>query len=148
MIDVAKLRTDFSMFGVINAIFSCSITCDGRSQWPRGLRCGSAAALLLGLWVRIQPAAWMSVSCECCQCQADHSSKGVLPSVVCLKSVIAKPRKMRRPRPPRGCRDIGKKKLTTLVLFSVGLIQLSEIMCSLFKPIWTSETVNCFLGVR
>ena len=36
-----------------------------RSQWPRGLRRGSAAARLLGLWVRIPPGSWMSVSCEC-----------------------------------------------------------------------------------
>jgi hypothetical protein len=28
---------------------------------------------------------------------------------VCLMCVIVKPRKMRRPRPPRGCRAIGKK---------------------------------------
>jgi hypothetical protein len=42
--------------------------------------------------------------------RAGHSSKGVLPSVVCLKCVIAKPRTMRRPRPPRGCRAIGRKK--------------------------------------
>ena len=27
---------------------------------------GSAAARLLGLWLRIPPGAWMSVSCECC----------------------------------------------------------------------------------
>jgi hypothetical protein len=33
----------------------------------------------------------------------------VLPSVVCL-SVIVKPRKMRRPKPARGCRAIEKKK--------------------------------------
>ena len=40
-----------------------------RSQWPRGLRRGSAAARLLGLWVRIQPGAWMSVCCvTCCLC--------------------------------------------------------------------------------
>jgi hypothetical protein len=38
----------------------------GRSQWPCGLRRWSAAARLLGLWVRIPPGAWMSVSCECC----------------------------------------------------------------------------------
>jgi hypothetical protein len=37
-----------------------------RFQWPRGLRRGSAAARLLGLWVRIPPRAWMNVSCECC----------------------------------------------------------------------------------
>jgi hypothetical protein len=37
-----------------------------RSQWPCGLRRGSAAARLLGLWVRIPTGAWMSVCCECC----------------------------------------------------------------------------------
>ena len=37
-----------------------------RSQWPRGLRRGSAAARLLRLWVRIPPGAWMFVCCECC----------------------------------------------------------------------------------
>ena len=37
-----------------------------RSQWPRGLRCGSATARLLRLWVRIQPWAWMSVCYEFC----------------------------------------------------------------------------------
>jgi hypothetical protein len=37
-----------------------------RFQWPRGLRCVSAAARLLGLWVRIPPEAWMSVSSEYC----------------------------------------------------------------------------------
>ena len=37
-----------------------------RSQWPRGLRCGSAAARLLGMWVRIPPGARMFISCECC----------------------------------------------------------------------------------
>jgi hypothetical protein len=31
------------------------------SQWPCGLRRGSAAALLLGLWVRISPGAWIFV---------------------------------------------------------------------------------------
>jgi hypothetical protein len=40
--------------------------CSWRFQWPRGLRCGSAAARLLRLWVRITPGAWMSFSCECC----------------------------------------------------------------------------------
>jgi hypothetical protein len=68
-----------------------------RSQWLRGLRRGSAAAQLLGLWVRIHPGAWMSVSCECHVLSgsgvcggAGHSSRGALPSVVCL-SVIVNP---------------------------------------------------------
>ena len=37
-----------------------------RSQWPRCLRRSSAAARLLGLWVRIPPGAWISVCCKCC----------------------------------------------------------------------------------
>ena len=36
-----------------------------RILWPRGLGRMSAAARFLGLWVRIPPGAWMSVSCEC-----------------------------------------------------------------------------------
>ena len=36
-----------------------------RSQWPRGLRRRSAAARLLGLWVRIPPGAWIFVCYEC-----------------------------------------------------------------------------------
>ena len=38
----------------------------GQSQWPRGLRCRSAAVRLLRSWVRIPPAAWKFVCCECC----------------------------------------------------------------------------------
>ena len=34
------------------------------SQWPRTLRHRSAAARLLGLWVRIPPRAWMFVCCD------------------------------------------------------------------------------------
>jgi hypothetical protein len=39
---------------------------DGRSRWSRCLRRGSAAALLLGLWVRNTLGARMPVCCECC----------------------------------------------------------------------------------
>jgi hypothetical protein len=35
-----------------------------RSQWPWRLRRGSAAAHLFGLWFRIPPEVWMSVSCK------------------------------------------------------------------------------------
>ena len=59
-----------------------------RSRWPSGLRRGSAATRLLGLRVRIQLGAWMSVSCVCClMCRYrlvrrnGHSSRGVLLSV-------------------------------------------------------------------
>jgi hypothetical protein len=79
-----------------------------RSHWPCGLRRWSAAAHLLGLWVRNPPGASMSVSCECCVLRrAGTSSRGVLPNVVCLKCVIVKSRKLRWLRHPRGCRAIG-----------------------------------------
>jgi hypothetical protein len=42
----------------------------GRSQWPRGLRRGSAVFRLLGLWVRIPPGGHgclSPVSVVCCQ---------------------------------------------------------------------------------
>jgi hypothetical protein len=39
---------------------------ESRSRWLHDLTRRSEAARLLGLWVRIPPGAWMSVSCECC----------------------------------------------------------------------------------
>jgi len=68
-----------------------------RSRWPRGLRRGSAAVSLLALWVRI-PLGGTDVCLLWVLCvvrqrslrQADHSSRGVLPTVVGL-SVIVKP---------------------------------------------------------
>ena len=58
-------------------------------QWPSFLRKGSGAARLPGLRAQIPPTAWMSVACVVgCQAEkslrrADHSSRGVLPTVVC-----------------------------------------------------------------
>jgi hypothetical protein len=49
-----------------------------RSQWPRGLRRGSTAARLLGLWVRIPPRARMSVCCECCVLSGRGLCDGVI----------------------------------------------------------------------
>ena len=46
-------------------LFTSYITV-GTSQWPSGLKRGSAAARLLGLRVRIPPWAWMFMCCECC----------------------------------------------------------------------------------
>jgi hypothetical protein len=37
-----------------------------RSQWPRGVSCGSTAVRLLGLWFGIPSGAQKSVCCECC----------------------------------------------------------------------------------
>jgi hypothetical protein len=58
------------------------------SQWPRGLRHGSAATRLLRLWARIPQGSWMFGCCECCELsgrglrRADNSSRVVLQTVV------------------------------------------------------------------
>jgi hypothetical protein len=44
-------------------VFIINNSPQGRSQWPRGVRCRSAAERMLGSWVRIPPGAWMFVSC-------------------------------------------------------------------------------------
>ena len=82
-----------------------SLSLRRRFQRPPCLRRGYAAARLVGLWVRIPSAAWMCVSIECCVLLgrgslrwADHSPRGVLPSVVCL-SVIVRPRQWGSPDP-------------------------------------------------
>jgi len=46
------------------------------SHGLRGLRRGSAAARLLGLWVRIPLGSWMPVSCECCVLPGEVSGLG------------------------------------------------------------------------
>jgi len=86
-----------------------------RFHSPRGLRRWSVAARLLGLWVRIPPGAWMSVSCQCCVLSSSglcveliyYSSRGVLPSVVC-RSVIVKLRKWESPGPLGGGGPVGQ----------------------------------------
>jgi hypothetical protein len=51
-----KYRDNFNQVVYVNC----------RSQWPRGVRNGSAVTYVLGSWFRILPGAWMSVCCECC----------------------------------------------------------------------------------
>ena len=78
---------------------------DRRSQWPSGLRRGSAADRFLGLRDRITPEAWLAV---CWKCSVFFSAKGRSPVqrsptnygvLVC----VLKTSRMRRPWPALGC---------------------------------------------
>jgi hypothetical protein len=72
---------------------------------PRSIRRGCATARLLAGNVGSYLAGGVDVCCECCVLslgRADHSSRGVLTSVVCPVSVIAKPRKWRGHDPESG----------------------------------------------
>jgi hypothetical protein len=80
----------------------------GRSQWPRGLMRWPSAERLLGSWIRIPPGAWnvrlLWVLCVVryrSLLRTDHSSRGVLLSVVCLNECDHVTSKM-RPKLTRG----------------------------------------------
>jgi hypothetical protein len=84
---------------------------------PRGLRRGSAAASLLGLWVRNPPVAWMPVSCECCMLSDRSLCVGLITRpeesyrMWCVYKVWSRNlHKWGGLGPPRGCRAIGGKK--------------------------------------
>ena len=71
-----------------------------RSQSSPGLRCGSAAARLLGLWVWTLPAAWMSVCCKYFVLSGRALCDGLIThpkdfdGICCVEEcVIVKPRK-------------------------------------------------------
>jgi hypothetical protein len=88
---------------------------NGRSRWLRCLGRRSSAARLLRLWVRIPPAAWKFVCCDCC----------VLSGRSLWDELITRPEKyyrmlsvvvcdletswMRRPWPTGSCRDKNKQ---------------------------------------
>jgi len=86
-----------------------------RSQRSRGLRRGSTAARLLGLWVRIPPGAWMSVCVKCCVL----SGRGLCDELItrpeksyrlcCVDVCDLETSTMRRPWPALGRRATGKK---------------------------------------
>jgi hypothetical protein len=96
-------------------IFVYGEEAESRSQWPRGLRRGFTAARLLGLWIRIsrlRHGCLSLVSVVCRQVEVSATSWSLVQRSptdcgVSKKCVIVKLRKMRRPRPPRGCRAIG-----------------------------------------
>jgi hypothetical protein len=90
----------------------------GRSQKPRGLRRGSAAARLLGLWIRISLRAWMSwLSWVLLIFRYNTYTRpeGVLPSVVCQTECDREASIMRRPWPTRGCCAMEKKNREIVV---------------------------------
>jgi hypothetical protein len=80
-----------------------------RSQWPRSLRRGSAAASLLGLWFRNTPGAWISV----CRVYCVSSGSGLCDELItrpaesyrlwCVVVCDLETSWMWRPYPTEGC---------------------------------------------
>jgi hypothetical protein len=88
-----------------------------RSRWPHRLRRGSAAACLLGLWVRIPPAEWMSVSCECCVLSGRGLCVGLITRpeesyrLWCVSECDRQASIMRRPWPTGAVAPLQKKRI-------------------------------------
>ena len=86
-----------------------------RSQWPRSLRCRSAAAHLLRSWFQIPPRAWMFVCWDCCVL----SGRGLCDELItrpeesyrpwCVVVCDLETSRMRRPWPTGGCSATEKK---------------------------------------
>ena len=110
---ILKLKIKHIYLCVVSQIVQAIITFVCRSQWPRGLRRGSATARLLRSWVRIQPGAWMSVCCECCVLSGElitrpEESYRLWCVIVCDLETS----RMRRPWPALGHSATGKKIIT------------------------------------
>ena len=106
--DFVKELKNSTPLGTLDYTLSHHFLC--RSQRQRGLRRGSAAARLLGLWDRIPQGAWMFVSCECCVITRPEESYRLWCVVVCDLETSS----MRRPWPTGGC--CPKKQTTTTLL--------------------------------
>ena len=90
-----------------------------RSQWPRCLKRGSAAARLLRLWVWIPPGEWMSVCCEWCVLSGTGLYDELITStkesyrVLCVVVYDLETSWMRKPWPTGG---LSRQKRTKFLL--------------------------------
>ena len=76
-----------------------------RSRWPHGLRRGSAAPRLLGLWVRIPLGVWKTVCCECCVLSGRGlCDRPIIRTECAVSECNLKISRVRRPWPNGDCR--------------------------------------------
>jgi hypothetical protein len=109
-----------------------------RSQWPRGLRCGSEVAGFLGLWFQIPPGAWMLFSCKCCvlsgRCLCDglitrpEKSHGTL---CFLRSVIVKHWQRGNLGPLGAVEPWGKKVVLNFTRALISALMFWNVLCAL-----------------
>jgi hypothetical protein len=95
----------------------CVSTTLCRSRWPRGVRCGSAAARWIELWVWIPHGAWSLsvVSVVCYQVEVSASGWSLVlrsPTECGVSNVCDREASMRRPWLPRGCCALGGNSTT------------------------------------
>jgi len=126
-------------------ILQCKFILCG-SQWPRGLRRGSAAARLLRSWVRIPPGAWMFVYCECCVL----SGRGLCDDLItrpeesyrlwCVVVCDLEISRMRRPWPALG-RSATEKKARVHIIHYIEFKIFNIPRRNVLKLIYPSDTI-------
>lgn len=119
-----------------------------RSQWLRGLRRGTAAACMLGFWVRALPEAWMPVVMCCWKFlrRANHSSRGVIPSVMCPMSLIVG--NQRGDLGPLGDLEpwerywnIGLSSIEYVYIFHFARFEILTAVLLMFEVFWGCDSV-------
>jgi len=118
-----------------------------RSQWPRSLRRGSAAACLLGLTVRIPPGSWkFVVSVVCCQVEFSATCWSFVqrgPTECGVTEYDHKSSIVRRPCPTGGCCTVVNNSKSWFKKHEITLTSLftshSIIVCYL---IWITERIK------
>ena len=145
---VSPLQLLLQTWEVFNLIILALLTCFCQSQWPRGLRRGSAAARLLRLWVRFPPGTWISVCCECCVLSGRGLCDGLITRpeksyrLWCFVVFYLETSWMRGPWPTGGC--CAKNKQTNLHVFSLVDTQLLLQYSQSAVDIWRLTSVFFF----
>ena len=140
--DCAQHRRNETKFYVL-----CPVN---HSYLQRGLRCTSAAARLLRLWVRIPTGTWMSVCCECCVV----SGRGLCDELItrteesyrlwCVVVCNLETSWMRRPWPTPGCCAKRKNHSHRNLVRYIQLSLFISSIITLFPFGWPStEKVMC-----
>jgi len=105
-VSIVRVRTKATELVIL---YTC-ITQTSRSQWPRGLRCRSAAVRFLGL-----RGSCMSVCCDCCVLSGRGLRDGLITrpeesyQLWCVVVCDLETSWMRRPWPTGGCRAKNKQ---------------------------------------
>ena len=106
--------------------------------WPRGQRRGYAGARLLGLWVRIPPWTWVSVSLSVVYCQVEVSATGWsliqrIPTECGVSECDREASTLRKPWPTMDCYAIQRKD--SRVITQVGYIAICRWQSLFFTAV-------------
>ena len=132
-------HNDIKLSALLFRVGKCRYLMYCWSQWPRGI----LAAGLLGLWFRIPPEVWKSVSRDCCVLTGRGPSVGLITRpensywVLCIKWVWSR-------SPVIGCNDPESGRSTTKK--NSGRRLYTRIRMRFYEPF--ARSVHCIFLLR